>query len=90
VIAVPPGPVPQKALPNPLKYDRRQPRLRRPGPAPGTAARHRGDLASAHKLLDGLDDRQKAAWLLFLADLAVALVPAWENRPVDDVAANLK
>jgi hypothetical protein len=53
------------------------------------AARHRGDLASADALLDGLDDRAKAAGILFLADLAVALLAASEHRPVDQVAADL-
>jgi len=53
------------------------------------AARHRGDLASADALLDGLDDRTKAAGFMFLADLAVALLAHCEDRPVDDVAADL-
>jgi hypothetical protein len=53
------------------------------------AARHRGDLASADTLLDGLDDRARAAGFLFLADLAVTLLAAMEDRPVDQVAADL-
>jgi hypothetical protein len=53
------------------------------------AARHRGDLASADALLEGLDDRAKAAGFLFLADLAVTLLAAAEDRPVDQVAADL-
>jgi hypothetical protein len=53
------------------------------------AARHRGDLASANKLLEGLDDRTRAAGFLFLADLAVALLAQCEGRQVDDVAAEL-
>ena len=53
------------------------------------AARHRGDLASADALLDGLDDRTKAAGFMFLADLAVALLAHCEDRSVDDVAADL-
>jgi len=53
------------------------------------AARHRGDLASANALLDGLDDRKKAAGFMFLADLAVALLARYEDRSVDDVAADL-
>jgi len=53
------------------------------------AARHRGDLASADALLDGLDDRAKAAGFLFLADIAVTLLAAAEDRPVDQVAADL-
>jgi hypothetical protein len=53
------------------------------------AARHRGDLASANTLLEGLDDRSRAAGFLFLADLAVALLAQSEDRPVDDVAADL-
>jgi len=53
------------------------------------AARHRGDLASANALLDGLDDRKKAAGFMFLADLAVALLARYEERSVDDVAADL-
>ena len=53
------------------------------------AARHRGDVASADTLLDGLSDREKAAGFLFLADLALALIAAGEDRPVDQVAADL-
>jgi len=53
------------------------------------AARHRGDLAAADSLLSGLDDRNKAAGCLFLADLAVALLARCEDRSVDDVAADL-
>jgi len=53
------------------------------------AARHRGDLASANALLEGIDDRSRAAGFLFLADLAVALLAQGEDRPVDDVAADL-
>jgi len=53
------------------------------------AARHRGDLTAADALLDGMDDRARAAGFLFLADLAVALLAAAEDRPVDQVAADL-
>jgi hypothetical protein len=53
------------------------------------AARHRGDLASASKLLETLDDRSRAAGFLFLADLAVALLAQGEGRQVDEVAAEL-
>jgi hypothetical protein len=53
------------------------------------AARHRGDLASADALLNGIDDRTKAAGFLFLADVAIALLAAYEDRPVDQVAADL-
>lgn len=53
------------------------------------AARHRGDLASADALLDGIDDRTKAAGFLFLADVAIALLATCEDRPVDQVAADL-
>jgi hypothetical protein len=53
------------------------------------AARHRGDLASADALLDGLSDAQKAAGFLFLADLAVTLLAQSENRPADAVAAEI-
>jgi hypothetical protein len=53
------------------------------------AARHRGDLASADALLDGLDDRARAAGFLFLADIAIAVLAAAEDRPVDQVAADL-
>jgi hypothetical protein len=53
------------------------------------AARHRGDLASADALLCGLDDRKKAAGFMFLADLAIALLARFEDRSVDDVAADL-
>ena len=53
------------------------------------AARHRGDLASADALLDGLSDAQKGAGFLFLADLAVTLLARCEDRPVDEVAAEL-
>ena len=45
------------------------------------AARHRGDLASAGALLDGLTDAQKAAGFLLLADLAIALLARCEDRP---------
>jgi hypothetical protein len=34
-------------------------------------------------VLDGLDDRVKAAGFLFLAALAVALLATSEDRPVD-------
>ena len=53
------------------------------------AARHRGDLASVEALLRGLDDSTKAAGFMFLADLAVALLARYEDRAVDDVAADL-
>lgn len=53
------------------------------------AARHRGDLAAADALLAGLDDRARAAGFLLLADLAVTLLAAAEDRPVDQVAAEL-
>ncbi len=53
------------------------------------AARHRGDLASADTLLDGLSDARKAAGFLFLADLAITLLAYYEDRPVDAVAAEL-
>jgi len=53
------------------------------------AARHRGDLASVDALLEGLDDRKKAAGFMFLADLAVALLAHYEDRSIDDVAADL-
>ena len=53
------------------------------------AARHRGDLASADALLDGLDDRARAGGFLFLAEVAIALLAATEDRPVDQVAADL-
>ncbi len=53
------------------------------------AARSRGDLASADALLEGLDDRARAAGFLLLADLAVALLAAAEQRPVHEVAADL-
>jgi hypothetical protein len=53
------------------------------------AARYRGDLASADALLDGLPDVQKAAGFLFLADLAITLLAQSENRPADEVAAEL-
>jgi len=53
------------------------------------AARHRGDLASADTLLDGLSDAKKAAGFLLLADLAVTLLARYEDRPVDLVAAEL-
>lgn len=53
------------------------------------AARHRGDLASAGALLDGLTDAQKAAGFLLLADLAIALLARYEDRPPDAVAAEL-
>jgi len=53
------------------------------------AARHRGDLASADALLDGLSDAQKAAGFLLLADLAVTLLARHEERPADAVAAEL-
>jgi len=53
------------------------------------AARHRGDLASAAALLDGLTDAQKAAGFLLLADLAVTLLARYEDRPADEVAAEL-
>jgi len=53
------------------------------------AARHRGDLASADTLLDGLSDAEKAAGFLLLADLAVTLLARYEDRSVDVVAAEL-
>jgi Fe-Mn family superoxide dismutase len=53
------------------------------------AARHRGDLASADALLDGMSDAQKAAGFLLLADLAVTLLARYEDRPPDAVAAEL-
>ena len=53
------------------------------------AARHRGDPASANALLEGLSDAQKAAGFLFLADLAIALLARYEDRPADEVAAGL-
>ncbi|HTU04117.1 MAG TPA: hypothetical protein VMG13_01070 [Trebonia sp.] len=53
------------------------------------AARSRGDLASAATLLDSLSDAQKAAGFLLLADLAVALLAQYEDRPADAVAAEL-
>jgi len=53
------------------------------------AARHRGDLASADTLLDGRSDAEKAAGFLLLADLAVTLLARHEDRPVDEVAAEL-
>lgn len=53
------------------------------------AARHRGDLAAADSLLEGLPDRRKASGFLFLADLAVTLLAQSQNRPPDDVAAEL-
>jgi Fe-Mn family superoxide dismutase len=53
------------------------------------AARHRGDLASADALLDGLPDARKAAGFLLLADLAITLLARYEDRPPDAVAAEL-
>lgn len=53
------------------------------------AARHRGDLASADALLEGMDDVHKAAGFLLLADLALTLLAQAEGRPVDDVAAEV-
>jgi len=53
------------------------------------AARHRGDLASADTLLGDLSDAQKAAGFLLLADLAVTLLARYEDRPADEVAAEL-
>jgi len=53
------------------------------------AARHRGDLASADALLDGLTDAQKAAGFLLLADLAITLLARYEDRPADQVASEL-
>ncbi len=53
------------------------------------AARHRGDLASADALLDGLSDARKAAGFLVLADLAITLLARYEDRPPDAVAAEL-
>jgi Fe-Mn family superoxide dismutase len=53
------------------------------------AARHRGDLASADTLLDGLSDAKKAAGFLLLADLAITLLARYEDRPADQVAAEL-
>lgn len=53
------------------------------------AARHRGDLASADALLDGLSDAGKAAGFLLLADLAITLLARHEDRPADAVAAEL-
>jgi hypothetical protein len=53
------------------------------------AARHRGDLDSADELLRGMSDPSKAAGFLFLADLAVALLAQHQDRPIDEVAAEL-
>ena len=53
------------------------------------AARHRGDIASADALLEGMSDRRKAAGFLLLADLALALLARAEGRPVDEVAAEV-
>jgi len=53
------------------------------------AARSRGDLASADTLLDGLSDAQKAAGFLLLADLAIAILASYEDRPAGAVAAEL-
>jgi hypothetical protein len=53
------------------------------------AARHRGDLAAADTLLNGLTDARKAAGFLFLADLAVTLLAQYEDQPAEDVAAEL-
>ena len=53
------------------------------------AARHRGDLASADALLEGLSDAQRAAGCLLLAELAVTLLARYEDRPPDTVAAEL-
>lgn len=53
------------------------------------AARHRGDLASADSLLGGLPDAARAAGFLFLADLALTLLAQSQDRPTDDVAAEL-
>lgn len=53
------------------------------------AARARGDLAGAETLLSGLDDRRRAAGAVFLADLAIALLAAAEDREPHDVASEL-
>lgn len=53
------------------------------------AARHRGDLADADALLANMTDPQKAAGFLLLADLALGLLARYENRPVDEVAADV-
>ena len=53
------------------------------------AARHRGDLASADALLEGLPDAQKAAGFLLLAEVAVMLLSRYEDRPAAEVAAEL-
>jgi phytoene/squalene synthetase len=53
------------------------------------AARHRGDLADADSLLEDMSDRQKAAGFLLLADLAIGLLARYEDRPIDELAADL-
>ena len=53
------------------------------------AARHRGNLADADALLANMSDRQKAAGFLLLADLALGLLARYEDRPIDEVAADL-
>ena len=53
------------------------------------AARHRGDLANADALLEGIDDKHKAAGFLLLADLVVALLAQAEGRTVDEVTAEV-
>lgn len=52
------------------------------------AARSRGDLASADALLEGLDDRARAAGFLLLADLAVALLAAARQTSGDSADAS--
>lgn len=53
------------------------------------AARHRGDLAAADSLLDDLSEGRRASGFLFLADLAVTLLAQSQDRPPDEVAAEL-
>ena len=53
------------------------------------AARSRGDLDGAEKLLASMDDHTRAAGSLFLADLAIGLLAQYEQRPVEQVAAEL-
>jgi Zn-dependent protease with chaperone function len=53
------------------------------------AARHRRDLAGANTLLDSLDDGARAAGCLFLAELAVALLSRYQERPADEIAASI-
>lgn len=53
------------------------------------AARSRGDVAGAERLLASMDDHTRAAGSLFLADLVVGLLASYEGRPVEVVAAEL-